>query len=121
MSPAARAFALAIAVFSIVVHHSIAKSDDPGLVAGDDPCPAQSAGARYCPVNCFRPDPVCGENGVTYWCGCPEAACAGVRVAKSGYCEVGNSGSGLVSGQAFLLIHIVWLIILGFSVLCGFL
>lgn len=69
-----------------------------------------------CPVKCFRTDPVCGADGVTYWCGCAEAACAGVPVAKLGFCEVGNGGS---SGQALLLVHIVWLIVLGFSVIFG--
>ncbi|XP_020697823.1 uncharacterized protein LOC110110598 [Dendrobium catenatum] len=86
----------------------------------DSPCVVPHDGDKFCPVKCFRSDPVCGENGVTYWCGCPDAACAGVRVAKNGPCEVGNGGNGLVSGQAFFLIHIVWLIILGFSVLFGF-
>ncbi|KAK9673091.1 hypothetical protein RND81_12G145400 [Saponaria officinalis] len=85
----------------------------------DEVCPITSVGS--CPVNCFRPDPVCGENGVTYWCGCSDAHCAGTRVAKRGYCEVGNGGSGSLSGQALLLVHIVWLIVLGFSVLCGLL
>nr|CAD1829537.1 unnamed protein product [Ananas comosus var. bracteatus] len=88
----------------------------------DDPCPAISdGGGGGCHVSCFRPDPVCGENGVTYWCGCPEAACAGARVAKRGFCGVGNGGAGLVSGQALLLVHIVWLFVLGFAVLFGFL
>ncbi|RZS24743.1 hypothetical protein BHM03_00057852 [Ensete ventricosum] len=87
-----------------------------------DLCGGRSDGvAASCRINCFRPDPVCGVNGVTYWCGCPEATCASVRVAKRGPCQVGNGGSGLVSGQAFLLLHIVWLIVLGFAVLCGFL
>lgn len=39
-----------------------------------------------CPINCFRPDPVCGANGVTYSCGCPDAACAGVPVVKLEAC-----------------------------------
>eukprot|EP00252_Welwitschia_mirabilis_P017250 TRINITY_DN38239_c0_g1_i2.p1 TRINITY_DN38239_c0_g1~~TRINITY_DN38239_c0_g1_i2.p1 ORF type:complete len:137 (+),score=3.83 TRINITY_DN38239_c0_g1_i2:156-566(+) len=72
-----------------------------------------------CPVNCFRPDPVCGVNGVTYWCGCADAHCAGVRVAKTGFCEIGNGGNGPLSGQALLLVHIVWLILAGFAVLIG--
>ncbi|BAT78950.1 uncharacterized protein LOC124849007 [Vigna umbellata] len=73
-----------------------------------------------CPVKCFRTDPVCGVDGVTYWCGCSEAACAGAQVAKMGFCEVGNGGSVVpLSGQALLLVHIVWLIVLGFSVLFG--
>ncbi|KAK6936586.1 hypothetical protein RJ641_033616 [Dillenia turbinata] len=71
-----------------------------------------------CPVKCFRTDPVCGEDGVTYWCGCADAHCAGTRVVKLGFCEVGNGGTPL-SGQALLLVHIVWLIVLGFSVLFG--
>ncbi|KAL6127470.1 hypothetical protein ACLB2K_070835 [Fragaria x ananassa] len=75
--------------------------------------------ALSCPVNCFRPDPVCGVNGVTYWCGCREAQCAGVKVAKLGFCEVGNGGAAPLSAQALLLVHIVWLIVLGFSVLFG--
>ncbi|XP_062152366.1 uncharacterized protein LOC133860769 [Alnus glutinosa] len=76
-----------------------------------------------CPVNCFRPNPVCGTDGVTYWCGCPDAACAGTTVAKMGFCEVGNGSRepGPVSGQALLLVQIVWLIVLGFSVLFGLL
>ncbi|KAL0011341.1 hypothetical protein SO802_006449 [Lithocarpus litseifolius] len=76
---------------------------------GGGPVPAS------CPVNCFRTDPVCGVNGVTYWCGCADALCAGVKVAKLGFCEVGNGGPG----QALLLVHIVWLIVLAFSVLFG--
>lgn len=74
-----------------------------------------------CPVKCFRTDPVCGVDGVTYWCGCADAHCAGTRVAKLGFCEVGNGGSGSVSGQALLLVHIVWLILLGIFVLFGLL
>ncbi|CAK9144548.1 unnamed protein product [Ilex paraguariensis] len=70
-----------------------------------------------CPVKCFRTDPVCGVDGVTYWCGCADAICAGTRVAKLGYCEIGNGGGG----QALLLVHIVWLILLGFIVLFGLL
>ncbi|MBA0636117.1 hypothetical protein Godav_029098 [Gossypium davidsonii] len=46
-----------------------------------------------CPVNCFRTEPVCGVNGVTYWCGRADALCAGTRVAKVGFCEVGSGGS----------------------------
>ncbi|KAL4575700.1 hypothetical protein LXL04_011784 [Taraxacum kok-saghyz] len=73
---------------------------------------------RTCPVKCFRTAPVCGVNNVTYWCGCAEAVCAGTRVAKLGFCEFEN---GPVSGQALLLVHILWLILLGFFVLLGLL
>ncbi|XP_043695813.1 uncharacterized protein LOC122646340 [Telopea speciosissima] len=83
-----------------------------------DVCAATSQ-PSICPVNCFRTDPVCGVDGITYWCGCADALCAGTRVAKLGFCDVGNGGSGPVSGQALLLVHIVWLIVLGFSVLFG--
>ncbi|KAI3918475.1 hypothetical protein MKX01_041795 [Papaver californicum] len=79
----------------------------------------KSAIPNSCPVNCFRTDPVCGADGVTYWCGCADAYCAGTKVAKLGFCEVGNGGNGPVSGQALLLVHIVWLIVLGVSVLFG--
>ncbi|KAL9659798.1 hypothetical protein QQ045_024607 [Rhodiola kirilowii] len=82
-----------------------------------DLCGGHQTTSSSCQIRCFRADPVCGANGVTYWCGCPEAACEGVRVVKRGYCEVGNGGS---SGQALLLVHIVWLIVLGISVLFGF-
>ncbi|XP_076936135.1 uncharacterized protein LOC143603119 [Bidens hawaiensis] len=84
----------------------------------DDLCP-NSPGS--CPVKCFRPDPVCGVDNVTYWCGCSEAHCAGVRVAKQGFCDFENGGTGEVSGQALLLVHILWLILLGFFVLFGLL
>ncbi|GAA0176302.1 protease inhibitor [Lithospermum erythrorhizon] len=70
-----------------------------------------------CPINCFRADPVCGANGVTYWCGCPDAHCAGTRVVKTGACQVGNGGSG----QALLLVHIIWPILIGIFVLFGLL
>ncbi|XVE58238.1 hypothetical protein DITRI_Ditri04bG0154100 [Diplodiscus trichospermus] len=84
-----------------------------------DPC-ASSPRPNSCPVNCFRADPVCGDDGVTYWCGCADAHCAGAKVAKRGFCEVGNNGgNGSLPGQALLLLHMVWLIVLGFSVLFG--
>ncbi|KAK2654480.1 hypothetical protein Ddye_014336 [Dipteronia dyeriana] len=74
----------------------------------------------YCPVKCFRADPVCGDDGVTYWCGCGEAWCAGANVANMGFCEVRkNGGAASLSAQVLLLVHIVWLIIVGFSVLFG--
>ncbi|CAH8353419.1 unnamed protein product [Eruca vesicaria subsp. sativa] len=72
-----------------------------------------------CPINCFRADPVCGADKVTYWCGCPDAACHGARVVKKGACDADNAGSASVPGQALLLIHIVWLFLLGLSLLVG--
>ncbi|XP_051121290.1 uncharacterized protein LOC127244820 isoform X2 [Andrographis paniculata] len=82
-------------------------------------CPPNSL--DICPVKCFRPDPVCGVDGVTYWCGCAEAHCAGARVKKLGFCEVGNGGSAGPAGQALLLLHIIWLVLLGVFVLFGLL
>ncbi|PON71923.1 serine protease inhibitor, Kazal-type family protein [Parasponia andersonii] len=89
--------------------------------ADQAPCgrPLDRPSSSSCPVKCFRPDPVCGVDGVTYWCGCADARCAGVKVAKLGFCEVGNGGSAPLSAQALLLVHMVWLIVLGFSVLFG--
>lgn len=83
---------------------------------------SSSVGASVtpCPVKCFRTNPVCGVNNVTYWCGCAEAVCAGTRVAKIGFCEFENEPA-LLSGQALLLVHILWLILLGFFVLFGLL
>ncbi|GMN44266.1 hypothetical protein TIFTF001_013453 [Ficus carica] len=92
---------------------------DAAAFAADDPCGESLERPPSCPVNCFRPDPVCGVDGVTYWCGCADARCAGTKVAKLGFCEVGNGGSAPLSAQALLLVHIVWLIVLGFSVLFG--
>ncbi|CAM8999002.1 unnamed protein product [Rhodiola kirilowii] len=96
------------------------KSDAELSTETAEPCAAHQTTSASCPIRCFRADPVCGVNGVTYWCGCPEAACEGVKVAKLGYCEVGNGGSGPMTGQALLLVHIVWLIVVGFSVAFGF-
>ncbi|XP_004503057.1 uncharacterized protein [Cicer arietinum] len=92
----------------------------PSEVSGEVNNVCAGAGAEaWCPVKCFRTDPVCGVDGVTYWCGCEEAACAGVKVGKMGYCEVGNGGLAPISAQALLLVHIVWLIVLAFSVFFG--
>ncbi|GMJ10919.1 Kazal-type Proteinase Inhibitor 2 [Hibiscus trionum] len=86
-----------------------------------DACGVSLPSRRYsCPVSCFRTDPVCGDDGVTYWCGCADAHCSGAKVAKIGFCNVGNNGgTGSFPGQALLLLHIVWLIVLGFSVFFG--
>ncbi|KAF8379880.1 hypothetical protein HHK36_027345 [Tetracentron sinense] len=101
----------------------LVRSDAILLSTDDNLCAGAGAGSSSsaCPVNCFRADPVCGVDGVTYWCGCADAICSGTRVAKFGFCEVGNGGNGPTSGQALLLVHIVWLILLGISVLFGLL
>uniref|UniRef100_A0A7C9DZL8 Kazal-like domain-containing protein n=1 Tax=Opuntia streptacantha TaxID=393608 RepID=A0A7C9DZL8_OPUST len=123
--PSSLIFALIVLSFSTTVQSEVDSSSSvlglPSDGAGADLCLDPVGSALSCPVKCFRPDPVCGEDGVTYWCGCADAYCAGTRVVKLGHCGVGNGGSGPLSGQALLLVHIVWLIVLGFSVLCGFL
>ncbi|KAL6853538.1 hypothetical protein ACP4OV_019567 [Aristida adscensionis] len=119
---------LLAAALSLLLAGTLASSaaDPAAADPGGDPCAAAAAApdaggqVPLCPVRCFRPDPVCGADGVTYWCGCPEAACAGAEVAHRGYCEVG-AGSAPVSGQALLLVHIVWLFVIGAAVLLGFL
>ncbi|GBG66010.1 hypothetical protein CBR_g54989 [Chara braunii] len=80
-----------------------------------------------CKVLCFAPTPVCGEDGITYWCGPKEAECAGVKVVHENVCALGN---GLGTGSAFkaaqslliqslLIVHFVWLVIVGLLVLAG--
>ncbi|XP_020697820.1 uncharacterized protein LOC110110596 [Dendrobium catenatum] len=67
----------------------------------DSLCPVPNDGNMACPINCFRYEPVCGENGVTYGCGCLDAACAGVRVVKIGPCELSSGApSAAVSSEA---------------------
>ncbi|CAL4973511.1 unnamed protein product [Urochloa decumbens] len=134
MPPSRLVHLILLATLSLLLAQTLASSSPAPAAATaagaaaepGDPCAAAAAAAdvdgevALCPVRCFRPDPVCGADGVTYWCGCPEAACAGARVARRGYCEVG-AGSAPVSGQALLLVHIVWLFVLGAAVLLGFL
>jgi len=87
----------------------------------DDACGewSRTPPVSSCPVKCFRPDPFCGMDGVTYyWCGCDDARCAETEVAKKGFCEVGNNGAA--AAQALLLVHLVWLIVHGFSIFFGF-
>lgn len=79
---------------------------------GYDAC-GDSVRPATCPVKCFRTDPVCGEDGVTYWCGCGEARCSGVSVAKLGFCEVRNQAGS----EALLLVYLVWLVVLAFGFL----
>ncbi|CAL4954003.1 unnamed protein product [Urochloa decumbens] len=133
MPPSRLVHLILLSTLSLLLAQTLASSPAPAAATAagaaaepGDPCAAAAAAAdadgdvALCPVRCFRPDPVCGADGVTYWCGCPEAACAGARVARRGYCEVG-AGSAPVSGQALLLVHIVWLFVLGAAVLLGFL
>ncbi|XP_031108613.1 uncharacterized protein LOC116013094 [Ipomoea triloba] len=117
-------FALLIAVFCLSTSVLAESSNNPLRLPSDqddgDVCAMLDPPAS-CPIKCFRPDPVCGVDGVTYWCGCADAHCNGVQVDKLGFCDVGNGGSGPVSGQALLLVHIIWLILLGIFVLFGYL
>ncbi|KAF7830819.1 uncharacterized protein G2W53_013152 [Senna tora] len=121
-----RFLAVAIAIFALCHFPMVRARDDsssiiqlPSESSNEGPNLCAGVVPASCPVSCFRTDPVCGVDGVTYWCGCAEAACAGIKVAKSGFCEVGSGSSVSLPGQALLLVHIVWLIVLGFSVLFG--
>lgn len=61
----------------------------PNVCTADTAWPNESQTATKstrCTINCFRADPVCGVNGVTYSCGYPEAACNNVAVAHGGAC-----------------------------------
>ncbi|KAJ9171617.1 hypothetical protein P3X46_014956 [Hevea brasiliensis] len=114
---------LAVAIFGLCWPVAQSKPED-GMVIQQitskegGACAGVTAPAS-CPINCFRMDPVCGVDGVTYWCGCADAMCAGTPVSKSGACELENGGSASLPRQALLLVHILWLILLGFSLLFG--
>nr|GMC68329.1 serine protease inhibitor, Kazal-type family protein [Ipomoea batatas] len=99
-------FTLLNAVFCLFTSVLAESSNNPLRLPSDqddgDVCAMLDPPAS-CPIKCFRPDPVCGVDGVTYWCGCADAHCNGVQVDKLGFCDVGNGGSGPVSGQALLL------------------
>ncbi|KAI3950533.1 hypothetical protein MKW92_032522 [Papaver armeniacum] len=113
----------ALVIFVILLGNCISLIRLPSekqVISSSEGLCSKSEVPHSCPVNCFRADPVCGVDGVTYWCGCADAYCSGTQVAKLGFCEVRGNGDGNgtpVSGQAFLLVHIVWLIVLGFSLL----
>ncbi|CAJ1970582.1 unnamed protein product [Sphenostylis stenocarpa] len=113
------AAAIAVVALCLIFRVSTADLEEPGTLRLPSQRLCGKTTPSSCPAKCFRADPVCGADGVTYWCGCAEAACGGVEVAKLGFCEVGNGGSAPIPGQALLLVHIVWLIVLGFSVLFG--
>ncbi|KAF3625785.1 hypothetical protein CQW23_15582 [Capsicum baccatum] len=118
MKPKLKILSFSVIFLSItLISHSL--NPLPSHQDDEDKCPRTPYPTDSCPINCFRPDPVCGVDGVTYWCGCPDAHCAGVRVDKLGPCSVGNGGSNAVPGQALQLLHIVWLIFLGVYLLFG--
>ena len=51
-----------------------------------------------CEINCFRYDPVCGTDGVTYACGLADAHCHGAEVAYEGECISGPMCGGFTTG-----------------------
>ncbi|OAY45817.1 hypothetical protein MANES_07G094100v8 [Manihot esculenta] len=114
---------LSIAIFGLSWPVAQSKPEDGVLIqqitSKEGGVCARVTAPTTCPINCFRVDPVCGVDGVTYWCGCADAMCAGTPVAKLGACELENGGSGSLPRQALLLVHLIWLILLGFSLLFG--
>ncbi|EAZ13902.1 hypothetical protein OsJ_03827 [Oryza sativa Japonica Group] len=118
-----RLLVLFLASLSLLFAQTLASSSAEAEVS--DPCaaPVSDGGseAQLCPVRCFRAGTrSAAPTGSRTGAGAPRPACAGARVARRGYCEVG-AGSAPVSGQALLLVHIVWLFVLGAAVLLGFL
>ncbi|KAI9097974.1 hypothetical protein K1719_025745 [Acacia pycnantha] len=90
---------LALSLFTMVVaeqeySHILRLPSEADAGERQSVCGAKTT-ALWCPVKCFRTSPVCGVDGVTYWCGCAEAECAGTKVAKLGFCEVGSGGPHL--------------------------
>ncbi|GKD04236.1 hypothetical protein Tco_1179210 [Tanacetum coccineum] len=89
---------LILIIITIITITVTSVKSDPGFIklpgGTNSVCGDSSVNAGSCPVKCFRASPVCGVDNVTYWCGCSEAICAGVDVAKAGFCETGNGGSG---------------------------
>ncbi|KAI5055476.1 hypothetical protein GOP47_0028997 [Adiantum capillus-veneris] len=82
----------------------------------------ESKETMSCPPSCFRPNPVCGTNGVTYWCGSVDAECAGVEVDYEGFCDFDSKGTGVrgvLAIQSLLLVHMVWLMLAAFLVFLG--
>ncbi|KAK3042807.1 hypothetical protein RJ639_001080 [Escallonia herrerae] len=110
MSPFSQILLLAV-IIGLSFPPAVRSEYNPIRLPSDDTAAAFDGGGLCtgkalpgsCPVKCFRADPVCGADGITYWCGCSEALCAGTRVASLGFCDVGDGGSGPVSGQALLL------------------
>ncbi|KAL0001860.1 hypothetical protein SO802_015641 [Lithocarpus litseifolius] len=71
-----------------------------------------------CPIKCFRANPICGVDGVTYWCGYADALYACVKDAKLGFYEVSGLLVSLCSVLCdFRTILIVELIDLWYVVL----
>eukprot|EP00250_Pteridium_aquilinum_P009584 c18770_g1_i1 orf=228-860(+) len=83
---------------------------------------SKQAMAIACPPSCFRPNPVCGKDGITYWCGLADAECAGAEVDHIGFCDFGSrdtGGKGVLAVQSLLLVHMIWLMLAAFLVLLG--
>ncbi|MCO5591964.1 hypothetical protein L7F22_045957 [Adiantum nelumboides] len=82
----------------------------------------ESKDTMACPPSCFRPNPVCGTDGVTYWCGSVDAECAGVEVDYEGFCDFDSKGTGIkgvLAIQSLLLVHMVWLMLAAFLLFLG--
>ncbi len=73
---------------------------EPGKVCVEGACVGEVA----CDVDCDRPNPVCGVDGVTYECGFAEAECNGVAVAYAGRCIEPDPCSGVRCRAGFICV-----------------
>ncbi|CAA7401367.1 unnamed protein product [Spirodela intermedia] len=77
-----RSFVLTLALSLLCLHAAESRTVVPNLCH----LPRRARPRNNCNIQCLIYDPVCGVNGVTYGCGCPEANCHAVRVVKLGAC-----------------------------------
>lgn len=106
-----------------IVTDDVVAGDNAGRVTGKD-TEVEKQAVVLCNVKCFRADPVCGEDAITYWCGDAEAKCAGVEVAYKGYCDSRSGGAGKDgsrAAQSLFLVHLIWLVLAGVLVIADLL
>lgn len=107
---------------SSLASSSLSSSSSAASSAGAGTMHNESKETTFCPPSCFRPNPVCGVDGITYWCGSVDAECAGVEVDYTGFCDFdskGTGGKGILAIQSLLLVHMVWLMLAAFLVFLG--
>ncbi|CAN0889145.1 hypothetical protein LINGRAHAP2_LOCUS16033, partial [Linum grandiflorum] len=84
-------------------------------VKGDDPCKGiEPPELEACPVYCIIHDPVCGDDGYTYDCGCRDAMCSEVRVVHKGSCDGQGKKHSMACTKLMVLAVIVALLGISF-------